>query len=60
MFGRIVDETGPDGPALADRTDLRRALYGLDAVLRLHMAQEEELYASIDSETTAELVPRAA
>ncbi len=60
LFGRIVDETGPEGPALADRTDLRRALYGLDAVLRLHMAQEEELYASIDSETTTELVPRAA
>ncbi len=60
LFGRIVDETGADGPATADRTDLRRALYGLDAILRLHMAQEEELYASVDVETTAGLVPRPA
>ncbi len=38
---------GADGPSADDRTDLQRALYGLDAILRLHMAQEEELYASI-------------
>ncbi|MGK2849588.1 MAG: heavy metal translocating P-type ATPase [Candidatus Limnocylindrales bacterium] len=60
LFGRIVDETGEDGPAPADRTDLRRALYGLDAILRLHMAQEEELYASIDADTAGELTPQPA
>ena len=60
LFGRIVDETGDEGPAPADRTDLRRALYGLDAILRLHMAQEEELYASIDADTAAELAPQPA
>ena len=32
------------GPGPEDLTDLRRVLYGLDAILRLHMAQEEELY----------------
>ncbi len=47
LFGRLVAELGTDGPTPDDRTDLRRALYGLDAILRLHMAQEEELYASI-------------
>ncbi|CAN5637545.1 heavy metal translocating P-type ATPase [soil metagenome] len=60
LFGRIVDETGADGPEPEDRTDLRRALYGLDAILRLHMAQEEELYASIDVESAGGLEPQAA
>ncbi len=58
LFGRIVDEIGTDGPTPDDRTDLQRALYGLDAILRLHMAQEEELYASIDAETSTELAAR--
>ncbi len=60
LFGRIVDETGPDGPTVDDRTDLQRALYGLDAILRLHMAQEEELYAAIDPEASAALTPQTA
>lgn len=60
LYGRIVDEIGEDGPTADDRTDLQRALYGLDAILRLHMAQEEELYAAIDAETTTELAPHPA
>ena len=48
LHGRIVDEIMTDGPTADDRTDLQRALYGLDAIVRLHMAQEEELYASIE------------
>ncbi len=60
LFGRIIDEIGPDGPTPEDRTDLQRALYGLDAIMRLHMAQEEELYATIDAETTSELAPSTA
>jgi heavy metal translocating P-type ATPase len=60
LYGRIVDEIGPDGPTADDRTDLQRALYGLDAIVRLHMAQEEEFYTSIDSEVSAEAVLRAA
>ncbi|MDH5242611.1 MAG: heavy metal translocating P-type ATPase [Chloroflexota bacterium] len=60
LYGRIVDEIGTDGPTADDRTDLQRALYGLDAILRLHMAQEEELYASIDAEASAALKPSAA
>ncbi len=60
LFGRIVDEIGTDGPTIDDRTDVQRALYGLDAIVRLHMAQEEELYASIDPDVSAELTLRAA
>ena len=59
-LGRIVDELGSDGPTAEDRNDLQRALYGLDAILRLHMAQEEELYASIDAEASSGLVPSRA
>jgi heavy metal translocating P-type ATPase len=47
---RLVEELPADGPALEDVTDLRRLLYGLDAILRLHMAQEEELYLSLGDE----------
>ena len=44
LYGRLLDEL-PDGPVTADdRTDLRRVLYGLHAILRLHIAQEEEQY----------------
>jgi heavy metal translocating P-type ATPase len=44
LFGRLVDEL-PEGPLAAeDLTDLRRLLYGLHAVLRLHFAQEDEQY----------------
>ncbi len=32
----------------ADMFDLRRTMYGLHAVLRLHFSQEEELYGSLD------------
>jgi heavy metal translocating P-type ATPase len=35
------------GPEPADITDLRRTLYGLHAILRLHFDQEEELYLSL-------------
>ena len=47
FLGRMVDELGPAGPASEDLPDLRRVLYGLDAILRLHMAQEEELYLTL-------------
>jgi heavy metal translocating P-type ATPase len=52
FLGRMVDELGPDGPASEDLPDLRRVLYGLDAILRLHMAQEEELYVTLGEAST--------
>jgi uncharacterized membrane protein len=55
LFGRLVDELPAGGPMPDDKPDLRRVLYGLDAILRLHMAQEEELYASVGGEGAAEL-----
>ena len=47
---RLVAEIPPEGPGPEDLTDLRRVLYGLDAILRLHMAQEEELYLALGDE----------
>jgi heavy metal translocating P-type ATPase len=46
VFHRLVDEVGDEDPI--DTFDLRRNLYSLHAVLRLHFAQEEELYQSLD------------
>jgi len=58
---RLVMDIRRDGPELDDRTDLRRVLYGLDAILRLHMAQEEELYTSLgDEQPTASAAPATA
>lgn len=49
VFQRQIDELPETGPQAADMRDLRRTLYGLHAVLRLHFDQEEELYASIEA-----------
>ncbi len=50
QLGRLVD----DGAAgQADVRDLRRVLYGLHAVLRLHFAQEEEGYFVLAEESSA-------
>ncbi len=46
-FGRLVDDLPPEGPGPDERQELRRVLYGLDAVLRLHFAQEDEGYFSL-------------
>src|SRR6266498_1777818 len=43
-YRRLVDSLPPSGPTAEDVLDLRRTLYGLDAILRLHNAQEDELY----------------
>jgi heavy metal translocating P-type ATPase len=48
LFQRQVADLPAGGPQPADITDLRRTLYGLHAILRLHFDQEEELYASLD------------
>jgi hypothetical protein len=45
-LGQLLDDIGPDGPQEEDVTDLRRLLYGLHAILRLHTAQEDESYLS--------------
>ncbi len=59
---RLVREVPDEGPGAEDLTDLRRVLYGLDAILRLHMAQEEELYVALGDEhpAAARVVPQGA
>ncbi len=56
---RLVREVPDEGPSPEDLTDLRRVLYGLDAILRLHMAQEEELYIALGDEHPAAAEPVA-
>jgi iron-sulfur cluster repair protein YtfE (RIC family) len=56
---RLVKEVPEEGPGPEDLTDLRRVLYGLDAILRLHMAQEEELYLALGDEHPAAEQPVA-
>ena len=48
VYGRILDDLPETGPGPADLRDLRRLLYSLHAILRLHFDQEEELYGSLD------------
>ena len=47
LLERIVSDASVDGFDDEDRSEARRILYALDAILRLHFAQEEELLASI-------------
>ena len=46
-LGRVLDALEPDQPDESDVLELRRLLYGLHAILRLHFAQEEEGYFSL-------------
>ncbi|HWD07781.1 MAG TPA: heavy metal translocating P-type ATPase [Actinomycetota bacterium] len=46
-FDRRVSQLGEAGPTAEDLPDLRRLLYGLAAVLRLHFAQEDESFLSL-------------
>ena len=47
VLGRHLSELPPEGPATEDIRDLRRILYGLDAILRLHFTQEDEAYLAL-------------
>ena len=61
LLDRLVRDLPPEGPSGGDRTDLQRLLYGMEAILRLHQAQEEDLYLSIgDSAGPAERPTSAA
>ena len=50
VFGHLVSDLPDEGPAPEDLVDLRRVLYGLHAILRLHFAQEEEAYSWLASD----------
>jgi iron-sulfur cluster repair protein YtfE (RIC family) len=45
VYRQLLEDLPPGGPDRDDLVDLRRVLYGLHAILRLHFAQEEEAYA---------------
>src|SRR5262249_2243170 len=57
-LGQLLDDIGPDGADSEDLTELRRLLYGLHAVLRLHTAQEDESYLCLADDTPA-ILPTA-
>jgi iron-sulfur cluster repair protein YtfE (RIC family) len=50
VFVHLLDDLSPDAMTPDDLVDLRRVLYGLHAILRLHFAQEEEAYSWLASE----------
>jgi len=50
VFGRTIDDLSSTGPDPEDTDELRRILYSLDAILRLHFAQEEESYLALIDE----------
>ena len=47
LLDRLVADASTSGLDAADRDEAQRLLYALDAVLRLHFAQEEELLTSL-------------
>ncbi len=49
VFRQLLEDLPEEGPTPDDLVDLRRVLYGLHAILRLHFAQEEEAYAWLSS-----------
>jgi hemerythrin superfamily protein len=50
VFGHLLTDLPPEGLSSEDLVDLRRVLYGLHAILRLHFAQEEEAYSWLADE----------
>ncbi len=45
VYAHLLEDLPMDGPTPDDLIDLRRVMYGLHAILRLHFAQEEEAYS---------------
>ena len=52
-LGRLLDDLDADDAEEDDLVELRRLLYGLHAILRLHTAQEDEGYLSLAEESEA-------
>ena len=53
LFGRIVADLPQQGPSPEMLGELTRLLYSLAAILRLHFAQEEEIFESVADEHAA-------
>jgi heavy metal translocating P-type ATPase len=56
VFVHLLEDLPEDGLDPEDLVDLRRVLYGLHAILRLHFAQEEEAYSWLAAEREGEEV----
>jgi heavy metal translocating P-type ATPase len=52
-LGHLIEDIGTSVPDQEDIDEIRRLLYGLHAILRLHTLQEEESYLSLEDETPA-------
>ena len=50
LFSRLVDRVSNGADPKTELRDLRRILYGLHAILLLHFAQEDELWAVLEHE----------
>ncbi len=51
LLAQMICDLPAEGPDPIAVNDFRRVLYGLDAILRLHFAQENELYQSLAAST---------
>ncbi|HEY7661380.1 MAG TPA: heavy metal translocating P-type ATPase, partial [Actinomycetota bacterium] len=60
VFGHLLSDLPAEGPGPEDLVDLRRVLYGLHAILRLHFAQEEEAYSWLAADHDHEEIVAAA
>ena len=47
IYDGLMNDLPEEGPDPEDLRDLRRVLYGLHAILKLHFAQEEESYLTL-------------
>ncbi|WP_233837767.1 heavy metal translocating P-type ATPase [Paraburkholderia sp. ZP32-5] len=47
LLGQMTASVPPEGPDPDSLREFQRLLYGLDAIVRLHCAQEEELYHAL-------------
>ncbi len=54
VYGHLLANLPDEGPGHEDLVDLRRVLYGLHAILRLHFSQEEEAYSWLASDEVLE------
>jgi heavy metal translocating P-type ATPase len=56
-LARLLAEIPPTGPLPEDLPELRRTLYALEAILELHLAQEDEIYESVAVEPAGRTPP---
>ncbi len=59
QFEVLCEAMSRAGPDREDMADIRRVLYALHAVLRLNVAQEEEVFLSLDDEYLSRPLARA-